>query len=222
MMSMRENKPSEINPKLLNFIDANIREELVNIDVFRKKVLQGIADYLALQISNNETANALFICTHNSRRSHLSQIWAQTAAFYFEIENFKAYSGGTEVTAFFPSAIETLLNSGFELNENSTFKNPHYKLYFSKNNEPIIAFSKLYNDKKYNPTHKFCAVLTCSGAEKNCPVVYGADRRFALHYEDPKISDGTPFQKQVYAERSKQIAIEMFYLMAVLKRKVKS
>jgi arsenate reductase len=36
--------------------------------------------------------------THNSRRSHLSQVWAQTAAAHFNVKMF--YSGGMEAALF--------------------------------------------------------------------------------------------------------------------------
>jgi arsenate reductase len=42
----------------------------------------------------------LYLYTH-SRRSHLSQVWAQTAAAHFNVKMF-CYSGGTEATALFP------------------------------------------------------------------------------------------------------------------------
>jgi arsenate reductase len=33
-------------------------------------------------------------------------------------------------------------------------------------------------------------------------------------YEDPKVSDGTPQQQEVYQERSEQIATEMKYVFS--------
>ena len=59
----------------------------------RKEVLQPLADYIQNKVNANEEIRLNFICTHNSRRSHLSQIWAQTMAFQFEIKNVFCYSG---------------------------------------------------------------------------------------------------------------------------------
>jgi arsenate reductase len=39
-------------------------------------------------------------------------------------------------------------------------------------------------------------------------------KRIPITFEDPKISDNTPEQSQVYAERSLQIATEMFYVFS--------
>ncbi len=63
----------------------------------RKKTLQPLIEYIQNKVENSEAINLNFICTHNSRRSHLSQIWAQTMATFFNIKNVHCYSGGTEV-----------------------------------------------------------------------------------------------------------------------------
>jgi arsenate reductase len=34
--------------------------------------------------------------------------------------------------------------------------------------------------------------MTCSEADKNCPIVLGALDRISLPYNDPKEADGTP------------------------------
>ncbi len=221
MISTKIKTADNLVPELKTFIEQNIRPNIIAIDVFRKKVLQSVAEYLAQKKLIEEQANVIFICTHNSRRSQLSQVWAQIAAYHFGIENIYCFSGGTEVTAFFPSAVLALATVGVKVvKEDKNAKNPKYHLYFSENEIAVTAFSKLYNDSNHNPVHDFCAVMTCSHAEKNCPLVYGADCRFALYYEDPKIADGTLQQKEVYAKRSLQIATEMFYLMSQVARKI--
>ena len=47
---------------------------------------------------------------------------------------------------------------------------------------------KTYGDDA-NPDSGFAAVMTCSSADKGCPIVYGAAARFATPYVDPKVSD---------------------------------
>ena len=42
----------------------------------------------------------------------------------------------------------------------------------------------------------------------------GADRRFAIPYEDPKVADGTDAEAARYDERSLQIAAEMLYVLS--------
>lgn len=54
--------------------------------------------------------------------------------------------------------------------------------------------------------------MTCNNADEGCPIVFGAEARFPVKYDDPKASDNTPEQTQVYVERSLQIAAEMFYV----------
>lgn len=182
----------------------------------RKQVLQPLIDFIQLKISDHQNIRINFICTHNSRRSHLSQIWAQTIASYFHIKNVFCYSGGTEATALFPMVAETLKNSGFMLQTLSDGSNPVYSIKFAKNEHPIIGFSKKLDDD-FNPKSEFAAIMTCDSANEACPFVPGAETRIPITFEDPKAFDNTPQQKQKYKERSLQIATEMFYVFSQIK-----
>lgn len=182
----------------------------------RKLVLKPLIDYLQEKYKNNNAIRLNFICTHNSRRSHLSQIWAQTMAAYYNINNVSCYSGGTEATAMFPKVGETLKNQGFKIDKLSEENNPVYSIKFSKNEPSIIAFSKKF-DNNFNPSSEFAAIMTCSSADEACPMVLGCDKRIAITYEDPKKSDGTPQQTETYLERSLQIATEMKFVFSGLK-----
>jgi len=179
----------------------------------RKAVLQSLIDYINAKQKTNEVIRLNFICTHNSRRSHLAQIWAQTAAAYFNIKNIECYSGGTEVTAVFPKVISTLKKVGYKISHKSKANNPIYEISFSNIAPAIVAFSKKYDDST-NPISNFAAVMTCSQADAGCPFVAGSDKRISITYEDPKVADGTPQQQQVYNARSKQIATEMKYVFS--------
>ena len=53
----------------------------------RKIILQPLINYINLKLNNSEDIRLNFICTHNSRRSHLAQVWAQTMAEYFNYKN---------------------------------------------------------------------------------------------------------------------------------------
>lgn len=187
--------------------------EFSGISPERKEELQQIADFVRQHIQAGTTAKLTFICTHNSRRSHLAQVWAQTAAAYFEIPHVETFSGGTEATAFNPRAVAALKRAGFDIPEPSPGRNPHYQVSFASNAEPLDCFSKVYSESP-NPAADFCAVMTCSQADKNCPVVAGAARRVAIPYDDPKANDGTPQESQKYDERCRQIAREMLYLFS--------
>ncbi len=183
----------------------------------RKRILQPLIEFISSKISKNEEVRLNFICTHNSRRSHLSQIWAQTMANYYQIENVFCYSGGTEAIAMFPKVVETLTNQGFEILKLSETENPVYAVKFAENEHAVICFSKKYNDD-FNPKSAFAAILTCDSADENCPIVYGAEARIPIKYEDPKKSDGTPEMNETYFNRSLEIATEMKFVFENLRK----
>jgi len=181
----------------------------------RKELLNQFADYISNKLKKGKEVNLIFICTHNSRRSHISQIWAQAAAEYFNITNIECYSGGTEATAFNPRAIEALMKTGFNIGKKDNSDNPIYLVNYSEENEPIECFSKVYSDP-YNPQKDFAAVITCSEADENCPTIFGAEARFPIRYEDPKEFDDTEMEKQMYLQRVDQIGREMLFLFSIM------
>lgn len=179
----------------------------------RKLILQPLVDYIQSKADQQADIRINFICTHNSRRSHLSQVWAQTLAHYFNIKNITCYSGGTEATALFPMAAETLETAGFQVKKLSEGKNPIYSIKYADNAHPIIGFSKTLDDD-FNPKSHFVAIMTCDSANEACPFVAGAEKRIPITYEDPKAFDNTPQQAKKYKERSTQIATELFYVFS--------
>ncbi len=185
----------------------------------RKEILNPLVEYIQNKVNANQEIRLNFICTHNSRRSHLSQIWAQTMAFHFNIKNIFCYSGGTEATAMFPKVGETLTNQGFEIQKLSEEQNPVYAVKFSEDQHPIICFSKAYFDD-FNPKSQFGAIMTCNNADEGCPMVFGAEARFPIKYDDPKSFDGTELMNEKYTERSLQIASEMYYVFSKIENVV--
>ena len=194
-------------------------EQLKKLEVpeERQSVLEPLVAYIQDKINTNQDIRLNFICTHNSRRSHLSQIWAQTMAFHFGIKNVFCYSGGTEATAMFPKVAETLTNQGFQILKLSETSNPVYAVKFYENQHPVICFSKAYFDA-FNPKTEFGAIMTCNNADEGCPMVFGAEARFPIKYDDPKAFDGTDLMNEKYAERSFQIASEMHFVFSQLKK----
>ena len=181
----------------------------------RKAILQPLTEFIQSKVSKGQDIRINFICTHNSRRSHLSQVWAQTMANYFNIKNVFCYSGGTEATALFPMVVETLKTSGFQINKISENQNPVYSIKYAHNEHPIIGFSKKLDDD-FNPKSEFAAIMTCDSANEACPFVPGAEKRIPITFEDPKAFDGTPQQEEKYKERSLQIATELFYVFSLI------
>lgn len=183
----------------------------------RSSILQPLIDFIQFKVETNSQVRLNLICTHNSRRSHLSQVWAQTAAAHYNIKNVYCYSGGTEATAMFPLVSKTLAKQGFQIKIISEGNNPIYSIKFSENEHPVIGFSKTF-DNDFNPKSEFAAIMTCSSADKGCPFIAGAEKRIPITFEDPKAFDNTPQQAEKYEERSLQIANEMFYVFSKIKK----
>jgi len=182
----------------------------------RKTVLQQLTDFIQQKQKLNVAIDLNFICTHNSRRSHIAQLWAQAAAAYYGIENMHCFSGGTEATAFNPRAVKAMKDAGFIITKTKEDANPVYEVRYADGAEPVIAFSKTYDDP-FNHTKDFAAIMTCSHADENCPLVLGASGRIPLTYDDPKEFDGTPQEAEKYAERVHQIGKEIFYAFSQVK-----
>lgn len=183
----------------------------------RRTSLAQLAKFIDSKVETGEMAELVFICTHNSRRSHISQIWAQAAARHYSIPRVMAYSGGTEATAFNPCAVEAMRNLGFLITDTTGGKNPNYVVRYDEQSSSVISFSKKYDDKT-NPVRDFAAIMTCSHADDNCPSVPGAGFRIAIPYDDPKDFDGTALQTQKYGERADEIGRDMLYAFSMMKR----
>jgi len=207
------NHITKMFPKITDYIEGL---DVEDIPIERRKILQVFIDYLQEKTISGKCILLNFICTHNSRRSHLSQIWAQVMAEYFQINQVTCYSGGTAATAIYPMIVQVLEGVGFESIQLSKEENPIIAIKYSTDHQPIIAFSKTY-DHPFNPSVDFAALMTCSDADENCPFIPGTEKRIALNYEDPKAFDGSPIKQQKYEERSRQIATEMFYVFSKIK-----
>ncbi len=197
-----------MNTQLKEFIK---QLDINTISEERKQVLNYVIEYLKTK-PKEEIININFICTHNSRRSHLGQIWMQTMADFFNIKNIRTYSGGTEATAMAKPIVDLLQKQGFQVTALSNENNTVFAIKNHINSLPIIGFSKRY-EHSFNPSSNFIAIMTCSQADEGCPFVAGCDKRFAITYEDPKLYDNTELEAEKYLERSIQIATEMKYII---------
>ena len=184
-----------------------------SIDDKRQELLSSIAEELSNLHSGLGGLKLMFVCTHNSRRSHISQLWAAALAEYYHIDQVKTFSAGTEATAFNPRAVAAMKRAGFKITSNAETDNPKYEIRFAEDQQPIIGFSKSIEDST-NPKEGFVAFLTCSSADNDCPMVEGAVKRYSLHYRDPKEADDTPEESARYAERCHQIGNEISYLFS--------
>ncbi|AFM05109.1 protein-tyrosine-phosphatase [Bernardetia litoralis DSM 6794] len=212
----------KLYPELQNYSEQ-LASNFAIIDEERKIKLKEIGDYIIEKKREQKTAsnnvNVTVICTHNSRRSHFGQVWLQVAAAYYGIEGINTFSGGTETTAFNTRAVAALEQAGVKIEKTTAFdgdENPVYSMSVGKKYSKTLMFSKKYTHKQ-NPQKGFAAIMVCSDADKNCPLVMGADARFAIPFEDPKSSDNTPSEEQTYNERCKQIGTEFFFVMDYVK-----
>ncbi|HMP14647.1 MAG TPA: protein-tyrosine-phosphatase [Saprospiraceae bacterium] len=198
---------------------ASLAPEFDEIDPTRKADLEAISNYIIQKRQAGEPVKVTVICTHNSRRSHMGQLWLEAAAAWYGVAEVHGFSGGTEATAFNHRAVATMQHAGFQIETPDKNNNPRYHVTLSADDSPRILFSKRYDDA-VNPAQGFAAVMVCTDADEACPIVPGAEKRFAIPYDDPKHFDDTPQESTKYDERCRQIAREFFYMMHVAKEKL--
>jgi arsenate reductase len=199
-------------------IEKYISETIGSFDVIseeRKSFLKEISRYVEKRINERKISELLYVCTHNSRRSHFGQIWGKVAAEYYGIKNVHTYSVGTEATVFHPNAIKALRQVGFRITHAGE-NNPRYLVYYDDHQSPIICYSKTYLDSAI-PKDGLCAIMTCAEADGNCPFIPGTEVRVSCSYVDPKAFDGTPQQDEKYLERCRQIAMECLFVFSIIK-----
>lgn len=195
----------QILQKEKDLISEKRRGELTSVakEIRRLRLCEGVSD-------------VIFVCTHNSRRSQLAELWLRTLGQYFEIKNVNAFSGGTEVTSFNYRMVAALQRAGFTLHsEDTSVSNPVYKL-IQDSEDAHVMFSKKYDDP-FNPLKNFIAIMVCSEADAACPVIPGAFSRIALPYVDPKNADDTELEVSTYDEKVREIGRELIYVASLIK-----
>ncbi|MEL6655273.1 MAG: protein-tyrosine-phosphatase [Bacteroidota bacterium] len=204
---------SVLFPVVADFTNNLLKDVAETLTAERKELLLQLVDYIHQKLQENGEVHLNFICTHNSRRSHISQIWAAAGAQHFKLSNVFTYSGGTEATAFQPRAIAAMERAGFQISTDDTGKdNPVYSVQLSEQGEGTKAWSKRFDDEA-NPKESFAAIMTCSDADQNCPWVPGTDKRIPLTFEDPKVADGTPAEAVRYDQAVREIGRELLWVM---------
>ena len=195
------------------FINAHNK---ITLSEDRKILLLKISETISKEYKKEGIVNLNFICTHNSRRSQLGQVWGFYAADYFNL-NINNFSGGTDVTSFYRNTIKTLQKVSFTFHlENFSHQNPKYLISFNGSFKSILGFSKRYDH--VDNTSPFIAITTCNNADIKCPIITEATYRFHLPFEDPKTSDGTNLQDETYLKTNQQIAAEIYFIFARVKQ----
>lgn len=181
----------------------------------RQEALEPLARWIGARTAQGKRANIIFVCTHNSRRSHISQIWAQAAAHHMGLSHVVTWSGGTEATAFNPRAVRAMRDAGVRLEDTGrrvSGENVVYRATYGAELDEQDLFSKVYTDLA-NPQEGFAAVMVCDSADAACPLVIGADLRVRLPFIDPKRADDTPEEALIYAESAQEIGLAVAWLM---------
>tara|TARA_B110000908_G_scaffold172260_1_gene238643 strand:- start:4549 stop:5178 length:630 start_codon:yes stop_codon:yes gene_type:complete len=198
-----------LNEKISKRCETLLASTEQKISLERKAILDDIAQMICDEVKNNNDVELVYLCTHNSRRSHFAQVWGHVASVLFGFD-LKTYSGGTVATECHPNTIATLRNIGFRISsDNLAQENPLYKVYYN-DKDYIACYSKANTDSTL-PQADFIAIMTCSDSDDNCPFVPGAKKRFSTTYDDPKEFDGTDNALIQYETRSLQIAQEALY-----------
>lgn len=208
----------KFNKKLIQYT-SSLSSEFNKISSERQKSLQETGDFIFEDLNKTNKAQLKFICTSNSRRSHLAQVWMQTASMYYGIDSVLSFSGGTEATEVNSRAVAALNRAGFIITRGANNYNSPYSITAGRGISSWIIYSKKHDDLQ-NPTSGFIAVMVCSEADKSCPVVSGSNGRIGLPYDDPKYYDNTPSESAKYDETTRLIAREMFFVADYVKTKL--
>ncbi len=191
-----------------------LEKEFDTIPDERKEALLSFRAYLSLKLASDHTPKTIFVCTHNSRRSQIAQIWMAVAIDYYQLPPMKVYSGGTESTAFNIRAVKAFQRIGFSIRTDKTdLDNPVYRVRWNSEMDPYPLFSKKYNHPS-NPKEAFAAIMVCSAADEACPFVTGCDYRLSLPYDDPKDYDDMDVESQKYNAAVRDIGHEMLFVLS--------
>ena len=182
----------------------------------RREILDTLTNAVRTHLQKHQHAKLIFVCTHNSRRSQLGQLWFKVIAAHYGIDHIYTYSGGTESTAFNHRMVHAVKEAGFDVTLQSEGENPEYLFKLDGTDSGDLLFSKVYHHE-YNPQTDFIAVMVCSEADEGCPFVAGATARISLPYKDPKAFDNTPDEAKAYSDKVLEIGRELIYTVKQLK-----
>jgi len=166
----------------------------VILEDYQEKRVKKISQELKSSI--NTYKKIVFICTHNSRRSQLCEVWGSILSKRFNLDLF-FYSAGTKKTEVYTEVIKSLQRAGLEIDMEGKIKLMHNQ---------IELHSKTLDEIKED---EFIAMMTCSDAEKNCPVDQRSKKNIILFYDDPKKYDRTIHESNEYDKTCRLIASEL-------------
>lgn len=206
-----------LDPSLQTYCEQLRAEPLAGLSERQITAANTIREWIQRRRREGRPASVIIVCTGNSRRSILGSTLGNIAAAWAGDPDVRFFSGGTAPSAFNPRTIRALQAVGVAITPlaeqaipgDAGEVNPKYLIQWGT--APVsqtVEFSKHYSNP-VNPQTDFCAVMVCSDAADNCPVVLGASLRVALSFEDPKDYDGTAEEAAMYAQRRDQIGRAM-------------
>lgn len=195
---------------LIPFIET-LEKSFNLISIERQATLKQLSSAIKESKAKFGFAKIIVVCTHNSRRSQLAQLWLKTAAFYYNKTQIFTFSGGTEATAFNDRMVDSIKRAGFSVHQLDNSTNPKYYIPLSNQDNTLdILYSKKISEN-YNPQQDYIAVMVCTEADENCPYLPLAEKRISIPYTDPKAFDDTDLESIKYDEKVKEIGREMLF-----------
>lgn len=210
---------NELYP-ILNEYVKEFPKEFRKIPEDRRYRLNEIVYFLEEQEENKEPWQVIFISTNQSSVSQMAQVWSKVAAYHFGFQKFQSFSGGLKPIEITMSSIITMEKAGFIIYKSNIGGIDVYRIKYSYNLEPIVAFPKKIRHVK-NPYENFMAVLVEENADINITNIKGTYDRLLLNYNDPVGYEGSDLEDQVYEESCRTVAREMFYIFSQLKKRAK-
>lgn len=208
---------------------ARLGEEAEQIGAGHREGGDALAQWLAANYQPGKPLHVLAICTGNSRRSMFTASMGNFAAAYHGLAEITFRSAGTAPSAINSRTIRALNAIGVEIQPTGEeakrgpddAPNPKLLVRWGKAGSGLetVEFSKHYSDPS-NAQQGFAAILVCSDADKECPIVRGAAKRIPLPFNDPKAFDGQPEEEAKYAERRDDIGRLMMLVMKQVREKV--
>ena len=203
-------------PNLVRFLkETKAADQPLSLD--RVERLNELALFVEERRLRNEPIKIVFTCDSNARTSLMAEIWANAAAYYFQVEDVEFYSGGLSPGQVSHKALKSMERAGFIFYEFESVLGTRYQVNYGYDAEPLEIYAKKYSAKG-NPTRGYCAALTCASMIHLDPALKGVLVKIALPYEDLAFIEGTEEVDQAYDQLNASMAREMFHFMQKIRK----
>jgi protein-tyrosine-phosphatase len=164
-----------------------------------------VAQHIVRNLEARGQLTLVFGCTHNSRRSILSEVWAHVALAGVH-PRLRALSAGSDPQGVAPGTLGALARAGF------TISADEQRGWVATAGDLRLALrSKRFADLELSDVG-FGLVVNCSVLDESCPTVPGSFFRTPLIFDDPRAADGTLSADAAYDRCCAEIARTQFAL----------